>query len=303
MYLNSQLEHALHNFSGLFFTAGKTILKSIYPELIKIKDGLHFWPVSCTGFFIKIRKGARETAFKTMFKYYFEEQYCLRTTIKRGALLYLVLALLIMPSAMCSEQHDVLAFASAFEAPPGVSFPVWQLHRDHEMALLDNAIWDGSPAGGATGSDQLQAGTDASDEPPFDLYIMEAAEAYQIEAALIKAIIMAESSYNPRAVSHRGAQGLMQLMPNTARWLGVDDAFDPRLNIDAGVRYLRRLLDRFKGDVELALAAYNAGSRYVRKYGGIPPFRATRNYVRKVLQLRDGYLKEMADLQPALPAV
>jgi len=105
---------------------------------------------------------------------------------------------------------------------------------------------------------------------------------------------MAESGYNPRAVSQRGAQGLMQLMPTTAKWLGVNDAFDPALNIDGGVRYFKRLLDRFHGDIKLALAAYNAGSRYVRKYGGIPPFRATRIYIKKVLKYHQKFQKEMA---------
>jgi soluble lytic murein transglycosylase-like protein len=130
--------------------------------------------------------------------------------------------------------------------------------------------------------------------PPFHSQIIKASQTYNVEVALIKAVIMAESSYNPRAVSHRGAQGLMQLMPTTAKWLGVHDSFDPELNIDGGVRYLRRLLDRFDGDVRLALAAYNAGSRYVRKYGGVPPFKATRKYIKKVMQYRQTYLEELA---------
>jgi soluble lytic murein transglycosylase-like protein len=103
-----------------------------------------------------------------------------------------------------------------------------------------------------------------------------------------------ESRYNPRAVSHRGAQGLMQLMPTTARWLGVKDSFNPQANIDAGVRYFRRLLDRFNGDVKLALAAYNAGSRYVRKYNGIPPFKSTHEYIKKVLEYHRHFASDMA---------
>ncbi|MBW2634401.1 MAG: lytic transglycosylase domain-containing protein, partial [Deltaproteobacteria bacterium] len=111
--------------------------------------------------------------------------------------------------------------------------------------------------------------------------INRAAATHEVDPALIKAIIMAESRYNPRAVSKRGARGLMQLMPVTAKSLGVIDSFDPEDNINGGVMYFRRLLDRFDGDVTLALAAYNAGSRYVRKYGGVPPFRQTRTYIHK----------------------
>jgi soluble lytic murein transglycosylase-like protein len=129
---------------------------------------------------------------------------------------------------------------------------------------------------------------------PFEEFIMQAAQTYQVDPTLIRAIIMAESSYNPRAVSHRGAQGLMQLMPTTAKWLGIRDSFDPAMNIDGGVRYFRRLLDRFDGDVKLALAAYNAGSRYVRKYGGVPPFRATRIYIKKVLHYHHLLQEQMA---------
>jgi soluble lytic murein transglycosylase-like protein len=124
---------------------------------------------------------------------------------------------------------------------------------------------------------------------PYHQHIIKASQNHQVEAALIKAVIMAESGYNPKAVSRKGAKGLMQLMPGTAKWLGVHDAFDPALNIDGGVKYLRRLLDRFDGDVPLALAAYNAGSRYVRQYGGVPPFKATHIYIKKVMKYRQKY--------------
>ncbi|MBW2636937.1 MAG: lytic transglycosylase domain-containing protein [Deltaproteobacteria bacterium] len=106
---------------------------------------------------------------------------------------------------------------------------------------------------------------------PYNPIIKKAADRYEIDPALVKAIIMAESSYNPRAISKMGARGLMQLMPATAKALGVEDCFNPEHNIHAGVRYFRQLLDRFDGNIELALAAYNAGSRKVRKYNGIPP--------------------------------
>ncbi len=124
---------------------------------------------------------------------------------------------------------------------------------------------------------------------PFDPLILQAAKLYQVDPALIKAVIMAESGYNPNALSKKGAQGLMQLMPRTAKWLGVVDSFNPEHNINGGAKYLKQLLMRFDGDVELALAAYNAGSRRVRRYNGVPPFKATKFYISKVFRYYDIY--------------
>ncbi|MCP3952795.1 MAG: lytic transglycosylase domain-containing protein [Desulfobacterales bacterium] len=123
--------------------------------------------------------------------------------------------------------------------------------------------------------------------------IQQAGQRHGVEAALIQAIIMAESSYNPHAVSHRGAAGLMQLMPATADSMGVKDRFDPEHNIDGGVRYFKRLLVRFDGDKRLALAAYNAGARKVRQYNGIPPYKTTRSYIARVFQYYQTY-KDLA---------
>ena len=134
-------------------------------------------------------------------------------------------------------------------------------------------------------------------EPPFHGPITQAAKAYQVDYALIRAIIMAESNNIAQAVSHRGARGLMQLMPTTAESLGVHDSFDPARNIDGGVRYFKILLDRFDGNVQLALAAYNAGSRYVLKYGGVPPFSATRAYIKRVLNYHRQYRAEIAAIE------
>ncbi len=123
----------------------------------------------------------------------------------------------------------------------------------------------------------------------FDPIIFQAAKQHQVDPALIKAIIMVESGYNPDALSEKGAQGLMQLMPNTAKWLGVKDSFNPEYNINGGVKYFKYLLIQFDGNIELALAAYNAGSKRVRQYNGVPPFTATRYYIIKVFEYYEYY--------------
>lgn len=131
-------------------------------------------------------------------------------------------------------------------------------------------------------------------EAVFHPIISEAASEHEIDPDFIKAIIWAESSFNPKAVSNKGAQGLMQLMPSTARSLGVEDCMNPESNINAGVRYFKQLMIQFGGDKKLALAAYNAGSRRVREYNGIPPFETTQFYVKKVFE----YYQEFKGEEP-----
>lgn len=121
--------------------------------------------------------------------------------------------------------------------------------------------------------------------------IRKIANKYGVDPLLVRAVIVAESNYNEKAVSRVGAVGLMQLMPITAKEMGVEDSFNPEHNINGGVKYLKRLLDRYQGNVEYALAAYNAGSRNVRRYKGIPPYAETRNYIKKVCSLRDKFKK------------
>ena len=117
----------------------------------------------------------------------------------------------------------------------------------------------------------------------FSEEISEIAARHGVAADLVESVIRVESAFNPRAVSNKGAQGLMQLMPRTASSLGVRNAFDPRENIEGGVRHLRYLLDKYPGNVSLALAAYNAGEKAVDYYRGIPPYAETQQYVQKIL--------------------
>ncbi len=128
----------------------------------------------------------------------------------------------------------------------------------------------------------------------YDSLIREIAVRYNVEYALVKAVIKAESDFDRLAVSSKGALGLMQLMPQTAALHQVRDAFLPRDNIEGGVRHLRMLLDRYSGNLTLAVAAYNAGTQRVEDAGGVPPILETREYVERVLRYRAAYVREYA---------
>ena len=136
---------------------------------------------------------------------------------------------------------------------------------------------------------RVPAFTADSDPARYRRFIDEAARRHGISRALLKAIIKVESDYNPRAVSHKGAKGLMQIMPENFAVCDIDNPFDPRQNIMGGTRFLKKLLERFNGDLTKAVAAYNAGAGAVERCNGIPPIEETRNYVTKVMRLYRRY--------------
>ena len=152
--------------------------------------------------------------------------------------------------------------------PPAVVAAVEEIEEDR--GVLPKRSWKYSPDRGPIFRSR------------FDAEIVKAARHFNVDAALVSAVIKAESDYDPHVVSHKGARGLMQLMPATAKRFGVTNSFDPVANIYGGTRYLRWLLKTFDGNADLAVAAYNAGEGNVWKYKGVPPFRETVNYVRKI---------------------
>lgn len=140
----------------------------------------------------------------------------------------------------------------------------------------------------ATQSHPKATGKDSKESTNYHRLVHEKATKYKLDPLLVKAVIKTESNWNKWAVSKKGAIGLMQLMPATAREMNVRNPFNPEENIEGGVKYLKYLLERFNGDLTLALAAYNAGPAWVEKFGVIPPITETKQYVRKVLSLYNG---------------
>jgi len=160
------------------------------------------------------------------------------------------------------------------------------------FGALVQAAMDPSPAAGNPGPSDTGAASGAPAMVPpaqIDQLVSQNAGRWGVDPALVKAIIANESGFNANATSKTGAQGLMQLMPGTAAGLGVTDSYDPGQNVFGGTRYIRGLLDRFHGDMRLAIAAYNAGPGAVEKYDGVPPYAETQNYVQNVLASYDKY--------------
>jgi len=160
-----------------------------------------------------------------------------------------------------------------------------------DRSLVDKILPDEVPypepvaAAAADDGDQQSSGAGAVlQETPYGEIISAMSEAHGVDPLLVRALIQVESNYQARARSRKGAMGLMQLMPSTARVYNVRNPFDPRANIEAGIKHLKSLIDRF-GRLELGLAAYNAGEGAVTKFNGVPPYRETRNYVSRILAL------------------
>lgn len=168
------------------------------------------------------------------------------------------------------DEHGVVHFTNAPHYTKMTNRRDWNFYRKE---YRPNALPPGSP--------QLIHS--------YQEIIRHYASSYRLEEALVKAVIKAESNYNPHAVSSKGARGLMQLIPETARLMRVNDPFDPSQNIRGGSNYLRLMLDRFDGNLDLALAAYNAGPNAVQRHGGIPPYEETRTYVQRVRRYLDLY--------------
>ncbi len=177
-----------------------------------------------------------------------------------------VTAAVAAPAGPAGGPRFANALASAMQMPP-------------VMPGSDPGLLSGEPARGPAPVAPAQ----------IDSLVEQNATTWQVDPALIKAVIANESGFNANATSGVGAQGLMQLMPATAAGLGVRDAYDPAQNVAGGARYLKGLLDRFGGDARLAVAAYNAGPGAVEKYGGVPPYAETKNYVQNVLASFEKY--------------
>jgi len=185
----------------------------------------------------------------------------------------------------------------AFGVPQRAAAEIYMYRDQHGVLHFSNAPadpgyqrWAPQSSGFRVSRRTLER--DSARRKAFDPLIQDAAQRHRVEPALVKAVIRAESDFVPYARSPKGALGLMQLMPATARMHNVWSVFEPKDNIEGGVRHLRLLLDQYNGNVRLALAAYNAGDGAVERHGGIPPYPETIEYLQRVLHFRDLYLRE-----------
>jgi soluble lytic murein transglycosylase-like protein len=196
-------------------------------------------------------------------------------------------------SPVRAERNNYYAYTDAngvlhITNVPGRSRGDWSLYKTLEGSGGDDV------ARGRASAREGRAPVRADSERlhRYDSFLRAASQRYQLPESLLRAVVHTESNYYPQAVSRAGAVGLMQLMPKTAKALGVRDPYDPGQNLHGGARYLRLLANRYDGDMVLVLAAYNAGAGNVEKYGGVPPFAETRAYVRSVLRRYYAYERQ-----------
>jgi soluble lytic murein transglycosylase-like protein len=193
--------------------------------------------------------------------------------------------------ARVSEIQAMIASATTAQSPAAVT------STDFSQQLMQASAQ--GPGLGTTVATAATTPAASGGDGAYKTEIDAAAAKYGLDPALLRGLIRQESNFNPNAGSPAGAQGLCQLMPGTAAALGCTNVNDPAQNIDAGARYLRQQLDAFGGDVSKALAAYNAGPGAVTRYGGVPPYAETQNYVRQVQAYADEYRSQSSQPQPA----
>jgi soluble lytic murein transglycosylase-like protein len=195
--------------------------------------------------------------------------------------------------ARVSEIEAMIATSTGVQSPAAPTGPSFDQQLTQATASGPGVASApaGAPVAGASGGDGA-----------YKAEIDGAAAKYGLDPALLRGLIRQESNFDPNAGSPAGAQGLCQLMPGTAAALGCTNVHDPAQNIDAGARYLRQQLDAFGGDVSKALAAYNAGPGAVKRYGGVPPYAETQNYVRQVQAYADEYRRQSPQPAAALPS-
>jgi soluble lytic murein transglycosylase-like protein len=207
-------------------------------------------------------------------------------------------------------QYRLMVFACLFVCGLSLTRPMWAeeivtITDEHGRKIFINTGETRAKGGWAAPVlPRAKVGNAFAPSPQISHLVEQTASRLQVDPQLVHAIIEVESEYDPKAISRKGAMGLMQLIPETAQRFGVENPFNPKENIEGGVSYLRHLLDHFGGDLSLSLAAYNAGENAVQRYGGIPSFAETRDYVRKVTNIyQSGPANASGNKQQAPPIV
>jgi len=199
-----------------------------------------------------------------------------------------VIAVFVAAAAAATAYADIYQYTDEQGVVHFTNVPGASVKRPSRVHAETRAASPGSLASARTVEPRRQAGGPGLVPASYHDYINTSCEKYGVDPSLVHALVKVESDYNPFALSNKGAMGLMQLMPQTATDMNVKNSFSPQDNVDGGVRYLRYLLDRYEGNLSLALAAYNSGETSVKRWGTVPPFKETKDYVKKVLAIYHG---------------